>query len=82
MASHIRARVKVIVKGIDTSACVEFTEEDGEPIVYVEFDGKRIAKRYPGDEWISLAPGYTVSGCEGDSDVYNNLRITVAHSVS
>jgi hypothetical protein len=42
-----------------------FEKENDKPVLYVEFHGKRIAKRYfsqPG--WITLVPGYTVRGTE------------------
>jgi hypothetical protein len=42
---------------------------DDDPVLYVELklDGERftpIAKRYPGQNWISLEPGWTVIGSE------------------
>jgi hypothetical protein len=42
-------------------------EEGGEPVLYLEFDGKRIAKRYSGQGWIILEPGYKVHGGEPGS---------------
>jgi hypothetical protein len=45
-----------------------------EPVLYVEVGGKRIAKRYSGQNWISLEPGYTVRGSEPGTD-YNKLEI-------
>jgi hypothetical protein len=38
--------------------------EDNVPVLYVEVEGKRIVKRYSGENWISLEPGYTVRGNE------------------
>jgi hypothetical protein len=46
----------------DAAMC--FVEENGGAVLYVEVDGKRIAKRYPGGNWIALEPGYTVHGSE------------------
>jgi len=51
-----------------------FVEEDGVPILYVEVDGKRIARREPGRGWTSLEPGYTVRGSEPGSD-YNTIEV-------
>jgi hypothetical protein len=51
-----------------------FVEEDGEPVLYVVVDGKRIAKRHSGEKWISLEPGYTVTGSEPGSD-YNTITV-------
>jgi hypothetical protein len=45
-------------------AKMEFVEENGDLVLCVEVDGKRIAKRYSGQNWISLEPGYTVRGSE------------------
>ena len=33
-------------------------------IIYVEVDGKRIARRGANEDWVSLDPEYIVSGCE------------------
>jgi len=46
-------------------------EEEGEVVLYVEVDGKRIAKRYSGQ---GLEPGYTVRGSEPGGD-YNTVTI-------
>jgi hypothetical protein len=51
-----------------------FVAEEGTVVPYVEFDGKRIAKRYLGGRWISLEPGYTVRGSEPGGDS-NSLTI-------
>jgi hypothetical protein len=48
--------------------------EEGTVVLYVEFDGKRIAKRYSGEGWISLEPGYTVRGSEPGGD-RNSLTV-------
>ena len=45
-------------------ATLRFVEENGEAVLYVEKDHKRIAKRYSGGNWIALEPGYTVRGAE------------------
>jgi hypothetical protein len=50
------------------------TKEGEEPVLYVETGGKRIAKRYSGQRWISLEPGYTVRGSEPGGD-RNSLTI-------
>ena len=48
--------------------------EEGVVVLYVEFDGKRIAKRYSGERWINLEPGYTVRGPEPGGD-RNSLTV-------
>jgi hypothetical protein len=55
-------------------AKLEFVEEGGDLVLYVEIDGKRIAKRYSGQNWIALEPGYTVRGSEPGGD-YNKIEI-------
>ena len=61
------------------AARLNFTREEGEPMLYCELkDGrrwKRIARRAPGERWTGLDPNYTVSGAEpGDHDL-DNLTI-------
>jgi hypothetical protein len=56
------------------SAQLMFVEENGEPVLYCEVEGKRIAKRCSGQNWISLEPGYTVHGSEPGGD-YNRIEI-------
>jgi hypothetical protein len=51
-----------------------FVEENGELVLYVEKDFRRIAKRYSGGNWIILEPGYKVSGSEPGTD-YSKLVI-------
>jgi hypothetical protein len=51
-------------------------EENGEPEMYIEADGKRIAKRgHPGTPqamtWISLEPGWVVR----DRDYPNGIEV-------
>jgi hypothetical protein len=53
---------------------LEFVEEDGDMVLYCFTDGKRIAKRYSGKNWISLEPGYAVRGSEPGGD-YNILEV-------
>jgi hypothetical protein len=53
----------------DPELMIEFVEENGEPAIYVEVDGKRIAKRGHPDSphartWISLEPGWVVRDCD------------------
>jgi hypothetical protein len=50
------------------------TIEDDVPVLYVETQGKRIAKRYSRRNWISLERGYTVRGSEPGAD-YNKIEI-------
>jgi len=45
-----------------------FVPENDDLVLYVELDGKRIAKRFSGQNWISLVPGYTVRGSEPGAD--------------
>jgi hypothetical protein len=50
--------------------CLRIVEENDAPVMYLEADGKQIAKRYPGERWINLEPGYTVRGGEpGDGEL-------------
>jgi hypothetical protein len=52
-----------------------FVVEDGEPTLYLaDEDGKRIAKRYSGQRWIALEPGYAVYGSEPGSD-YGSITV-------
>jgi hypothetical protein len=39
-------------------------DECGVPILYAEVNGKRIAKRYSSQDWISLDPAYRVEGAD------------------
>ena len=43
---------------------IEIVKEGDEPVMYVKIGEKQIAKRYSGQNWISLEPGYTVHGSE------------------
>ena len=52
---------------------LELVEENGEPVVYVEFAGKRIAKRFAGQGWIMLEPGYRVYG--GEPGGYDSISV-------
>jgi hypothetical protein len=59
----------------DLDAVLHFAmDEQGEPVLYVEVSGKRIAKRYPRQPWISLDNSYRVEG--GEAGDYNNIGIT------
>jgi hypothetical protein len=52
-----------------------FVEESGEVVLYVEFDGKRIAKRYSREKLDRPSePGYTVRGSEPGTD-YNTVVV-------
>jgi hypothetical protein len=55
-------------KNAPPEAQLMFVLEDGEPVLYCEVKGKRIAKRYSQQHWISLEPGYSVSGTEPGGD--------------
>jgi hypothetical protein len=49
---------------------IECVTENGEPVIYVVFDGVRIAKRGHPDtpqagKWVSLKPGFRVEDGEG-----------------
>jgi hypothetical protein len=48
-------------------AYMQIVEENGEPVLYLIENGKRIAKRFSGQSWINLEPGYTVRGGEPGS---------------
>src|SRR5262249_35753190 len=52
---------------------LELVEENGEPVVYVEFAGERIAKRFAGQGWIMLEPGYRVYG--GEPGSYDSISV-------
>jgi hypothetical protein len=60
------------------TARMRFTVENGEPVLYCEVKGRGrfipIAKRYSGENWISVEPGYTVRGSEPGSD-YSTIEI-------
>jgi hypothetical protein len=59
----------------DLGAEIYFTkDEQGERVLYIEANGKRIAKRYPGEPWISLDRSYQVEG--GDMSDYDEITIT------
>jgi hypothetical protein len=59
---------------VTDEATLQFVEEDGVPVLYCVVDGKRIAKRYSGQQWISLEPGYTVRGSEPGGD-YSRVSV-------
>jgi hypothetical protein len=56
-------------------AQLRVVEENGVGVLYVEFDGKRVAKRYSGQGWISLEPGYTVHGSEPGTE-YDTVSVS------
>jgi hypothetical protein len=58
----------------EMEAHMRLVEEDGDVVLYVIVDGTRIAKRYSGENWINLEPGYTVRGSEPGGD-YGSLTI-------
>jgi hypothetical protein len=43
---------------------MEIVDLGGEAVLYVEFEGKRIARRRAGELWTIIEPGYTVRGAE------------------
>ena len=50
------------------------TDERGEPVIYCYLAGsKLIAKRYAGQRWISVEPGYTVRG--GEPGNYDRIEV-------
>jgi hypothetical protein len=55
-------------------AQLRFVEENGDLVLYCEFDGKVIAKRYSQQNWISVEPGFSVAGSEPGGD-YNRIEI-------
>jgi hypothetical protein len=57
------APLKIVTESGD-EALLKIVTEGGEPVMYLELNGKRIAKRYPGQSWITLEPGYRVAGGE------------------
>jgi hypothetical protein len=70
----------------DARIVVEETENPDRPVdMFVEFDGKRIAKRgHPGTPqaktWVSLEPGYVVTSSRNhDANIitieYNGVRV-------
>jgi hypothetical protein len=58
----------------DLVAQLVFHREHSEEVLYIEVNGKRIAKRYPGETWISLDRNYRVEG--GDPSDYDAVTIT------
>ena len=55
-------------------ACMKFVIENGEPVLYMILNGVKIAKRYSGQSWINLEPGYSVRGAEPGGD-YNTVTV-------
>jgi len=57
-----------------------FVEENGDLVLYCEIKKtrrepfKRIARRYSGENWVSLEPGYTVRGSTPGTD-YGTISI-------
>jgi hypothetical protein len=50
-------------------AVLALRKEDDDLVLFCELNGKPIAKRYSGENWLSLEPGWTVRGGEpGDYD--------------
>jgi hypothetical protein len=70
-SSELMARICLQPDGLDP-------ENPTDLILYVEIkqEGRwvRIAKRYSGESWISLEPGYTVRGSEPGTD-YDCIEI-------
>jgi hypothetical protein len=61
----------------EEGCCMRFVEEDGDLVLYAIINGVRIAKRYAGENWIVLEPGYTVHGSEPGGN-YGTLTIEYA----
>jgi len=55
-------------------ATLRFVEENGDLVLYLEKDFKKIAKRYPRGNWIVLEPGYKVCGSEPGTN-YSKLVV-------
>jgi hypothetical protein len=62
------------MKKVTVEAKLSLEEEGDDMVLYVIFNGKRIAKRQCGQNWINLEPGYTVTGSEPGTD-YNSVVI-------
>lgn len=62
------------------TARLMFVEENDDLVLYCEVKETRrspykpIARRYSGENWVSLEPGYTVRGSEPGTD-YNTVSI-------
>jgi len=55
-------------------ATTTFTLEKGVSVLHLKLDGLLIARRYSGEKWIPLEPGYRIYGYEPGSD-YSGLTI-------
>jgi hypothetical protein len=53
-------------------------EEDGELVLYLDFDGRPIAKRRSGETWTILDDRYTVTGLEPGG--YDEITIGLTQS--
>jgi hypothetical protein len=49
-------------------AKLEMVAENGEPVLYLEHNGVRIAKRFPAERWQILVPGFEVTGTQPGDD--------------
>lgn len=49
---------------VDGMLKLKIGRENGRAVLYCVLDGRRIAKRYQGESWTVLEPGYTVKGGE------------------
>ena len=66
--AHIPCTDRLLSRRGRAVASLVFVPENDDLVLYVELAGKRIAKRYSGENWISLEPGYTVRGSEPGAD--------------
>jgi hypothetical protein len=57
----------------DMEATIRYVEEGAEPVVYLDYGGRPIAKRHPRASWISLEPGWIVTGAEPGS--YDTISV-------
>jgi hypothetical protein len=65
-----------MVQDVDKAELV-FKQEGNNTTLYLELDGRPIAKRYPGKSWIVLEPGYHVHG--GEPGAMQSRRITIEY---
>ena len=66
--SNKQTKRKTIKRRLGDNAFIEFVTEGAGQVLYLSYEGQRIAKRGPGEKWRYLMPGYTVIGGEpGDS---------------
>jgi hypothetical protein len=71
--SRNQRRTQVHTDQTHLDAVLALREEDDDLVLFCEVNGKPIAKRYSGENWLSLEPGWTVRG--GEPVNYDTIEI-------